>query len=185
MRSRILFVVLLLTLPFSVKAGRFALSTNLLGYAELGTMNIDASYAVSRRWSVTAGARYNPFTYNKGDADRQFQYRQQSYSIGARMWPWHIWSGWWFAAKARYQEYNTGGILSRETSEGDRVGAGLYSGYTLMISKHFNMEFGAGFWAGVDIYRKYSCPICGITTDKGRKGFVLPDDIMVSVVYVF
>ena len=136
MRSRILFVVLLLTLPFSVKAGRFALSTNLLGYAELGTMNIDASYAVSRRWSVTAGARYNPFTYNKGDADRQFQYRQQSYSIGARMWPWHIWSGWWFAAKARYQEYNTGGILSRETSEGDRVGAGLYSGYRYSPQKN-------------------------------------------------
>lgn len=185
MRLRVLVIVLLSVLPTTMHAHRFAVSTNLLGYAELGTFNIDASYAVSRRWSLIAGARYNPFTYNKGDVEQQFQCRQQSYSVGARMWPWHTWSGWWFAAKARYQEYNVGGILSRETKEGDRVGMGLYSGYTLMMSKHFNLEFGAGFWTGVDMYRRYSCPICGRTIDKGRKGFILPDDIMVSVVYVF
>ena len=78
-----------------------------------------------------------------------------------------------------------GGIVSRETQEGDRVGIGLYSGYTMMLSRHFNIEFGAGFWTGLDIYRKYSCPVCGLTTDKGRKGFILPDDIMISLVYVF
>ena len=78
-----------------------------------------------------------------------------------------------------------GGIISPETSEGDRAGLGLYFGYTLMVSRHFNIEFGSGFWAGVDVYRRYSCPICGLTTDKGRKAFVLPDDIMVSLVYVF
>ena len=161
------------------------MSTNLLGYAELGTMNMDVSYALSRRWSLTAGARYNPFTYNKGDVSSQFQYRQQSYSFGARFWPWHTWSGWWVASKARYQEYNFGGVVSRETSEGDRVGLGLYSGYTLMLSRHLNMEFGLGLWGGLDMYRKYSCPVCGLTIDEGKKGFVLPDDIMISIVYVF
>lgn len=78
-----------------------------------------------------------------------------------------------------------GGLLGRETREGDRVGAGLYSGYSYMLSSHFNIEFGLGFWAGLDMYRKYSCPICGITVDSGRKAFILPDDLMISIVYVF
>ena len=71
-----------------VHAQDFSLSTDLLGYARLGTMNVDASYAVSRRWSIVAGARYNPFTFRKGDIERQFQSRQQSYSIGARAKAW-------------------------------------------------------------------------------------------------
>lgn len=163
----------------------FSLSTDLLGYARLGTMNIDASYAVSRRWSLVAGARYNPFTFRKGDAQRQFQSRQQSYSVGARLWPWHIWTGWWFAGKLRYQEYNMGGIISRKTEEGDRVGAGLYAGYTHMLTAHVNLEFGVGLWAGMDRYMEYDCPVCGNVLASGRKAFLLPDDIMISVAYVF
>lgn len=163
----------------------FSLSTDILGYARLGTMNVDASYALSRRWSLVAGARYNPFTFRKGDLERQFQSRQQSYSIGARLWPWHIWSGWWFAGKLRYQEYNEGGIISRMTEEGDRVGAGLYAGYTHMLSKHFNLEFGLGLWAGMSAYRQYDCPVCGHVLESGKRMFLLPDDVMISVAYVF
>jgi hypothetical protein len=101
------------------------------------------------------------------------------------MWPWHTSSGWWFAGKARYQEYNYGGITSRATREGDRVGAGLYAGYTHMLGPHFNLEFGLGAWAGMDWYDIYSCQVCGLTVDSGNGFFVLPDDIMVAVVYVF
>ena len=78
-----------------------------------------------------------------------------------------------------------GGIMSSETEEGDRLGAGLYSGYTYMLSSHFNIEFGLGLWAGIDRYRRYSCPKCGITVGDGDRGFILPDDVTVSLVYVF
>ena len=158
----------------NVSAQKFSISTDLLGYARLGTMNLDASYALARRWSLTAGVRYNPFTFRKGDPDRQFQYRQQSCSVGMRLWPWHAWSGWWFAGKLRYQEYNYGGLISEKTEEGDRFGAGLYSGYTHMLSPHF-----------ISSYRQYSCPVCGLTVEKGEKFFLLPDDVMISLVYVF
>ena len=84
-------------------AQKYSISTDLLGYARLGTMNFDASYAISRRWSLVAGVRYNPFTFRKDDPEKQFQIRQQSYSVGMRLWPWHIWSGWWFAGKMRYK----------------------------------------------------------------------------------
>ena len=185
MRLKFISLAFMCLLPLVSEARRFTLSTNVLGYVELGTMNMDMSYALSRKWSLTVGARYNPFIFYKGDPSKQFQHKQQSYFVGVRMWPWHTWSGWWFATKGRYQEYNTGGILSRETSEGDRLGVGIYSGYTLMLSRHFNIEFGIGLWGGLDMYKRYSCPMCGLTVDAGEKFFVLPDDLMISVVYVF
>ena len=168
-----------------LNAQKISISTNLLGYAALGTMNAEISYSVSRRWSIVAGARYNPFTFRAGDDDRQFQLRQQSYSLGARLWPWHTLSGWWFSSKVRYQEYNNGGILSKSSSEGDRIGLGLYSGYTHMLSRHLNIEFALGLWTGADVFRNYSCTRCGITLDSGIVAFVSPDDIAVSLVYVF
>lgn len=181
-------LILPLLLAFAcsrTSAQTFSVSTDLLGYARLGTMSIDASYAVARRWSLIAGARYNPFTYRKSDPDRQFQNRQQSYAVGMRLWPWHTWSGWWFAGKLRYQEYNRGGIISRKTEEGDRFGAGIYAGYTHMLSSHINLEFGMGLWSGLSVYRQYSCPACGLTLSSGNKFFLLPDDVMISLAYVF
>lgn len=185
MRGLLLSVFILCMAAFQSAAQKYSLSTNLVDYALLGTLNAETSFSVSRHWSVTAGMKYNPFTFHEGDSRRQFQYRQQSYSLGARFWPWHSLSGWWIAAKLRWQEYNYGGILSREAEEGDRVGAGLSAGYTYMISKHFNMEFGLGAWSGKSWYRRYSCPSCGLTVDDGRKWFLLPDDVIISFAYVF
>ena len=185
MRSLLLSIVLLCFAAFHSAAQQMSVSTNLIDYACLGTLNAEASFSVSQHWSVTAGVKYNPFTYRKDDPQRQFQYRQQSYAIGARFWPWHSFSGWWLAAKAKYQEYNYGGIISPEAEEGDRAGVGLYAGYTHMISRHFNIEFGLGAWSGMGWYRRYSCPSCGLTVDDGRKWFLLPDDVMISFAYVF
>lgn len=186
-RLRRFGVILILSIMTggTIMAQKFSISVNLLECARLGTLNVDASYAIGRHWSLTAGARYNPFTYHKGDPDRQFQARQQSYAVGARLWPWHIMSGWWFGAKARWQEYNIGGVLSSKTREGDRFGGGIYAGYAHMLAPHLNLEFGLGLWAGADIYKVYSCPSCGLTLDGGVKGFVLPDDITIALVYVF
>lgn len=183
-RGTAVLMIMLLS-AIGVRAQKLGVSVDFLELAQLGTLNLAADYAVGRHWSVTADARYNPFTFHNGDPERQFQARQQSYSIGARLWPWHIMSGWWFAGKARWQEYNMGGILSQRTKEGDRFGAGLYTGYAYMLSSHLNLEFGLGVWAGADIYKVYSCPQCGLTLDGGTKAFVLPDDIMISLVYVF
>ena len=186
MNKRILIipaVFLLYCLPSA--AQRFSFSTDLIGYLCLGTINADVSMSLSQKWSLTAGARYNPFSFLSDDPERSYQLRQKSFSMGARMWPWHNASGWWFATKLRYQEYNMGGIISRETREGDRFGAGIYSGYTHMLSTHLNIEFGVGLWSGIDFYRKYSCPSCGLTLESGKGIFFLPDDIMISLAYVF
>lgn len=164
----------------------FSLSTNILGYAQLGTLNVDASLGFARHFSAEAGVRYNPFTFKGRDGvSDTMQSRQRTVSAGVRYWPWHIQSGWWLAGKAQYQEFNVGGIRTASTREGDRYGAGLSGGYTYMVSPHLNMEFGLGMWGGYEAFTVYQCPTCGKVTDSGDKFFFLPNDALLGIVYVF
>lgn len=185
---KVLNCVLALALSLScldISAQNLSVSTDFLDWAALGTINGEASYSLKRHWGLTADIKYNPFSFNSGNKKKSFQARQKSYSIGARYWPWHIFSGWWFSGKLRYQEYNTGGIVSKETFEGDRYGTAAGLGYTYMLTSHLNIEFGAGLWTGYESYTKYECPVCGPVLDKGKKFFFLPSDVMIALAYVF
>lgn len=168
---------------YSAHAQKLQISTNAVGLMCLGTLNAEINYAVAKNWSVGISGRYNPFTY--GQKEKQFQMKQRCVSAFARWWPWHIYSGWWVAGKAQWQEYNVGGILSPETEEGNRYGAGLTAGYSYMITPHINVEMGLGFWGGVKQYSVYSCPTCGKKLDGGSKAFILPNDIVIAFSYVF
>lgn len=169
--------------PASAQKG--SLSTDFLGYLDFVTLNLEASCPLARKWSATATVRYNPFTFNLGEGREHARDRQQAYAAGVRFWPWHVYSGWWISGKVQYQEYNTGGIFSDKTREGDRFGAVLAAGYAYMIGRHLNLEFGAGFWSGMDAYTAYSCPVCGLTESTGKKVFFLPADVVVAISYVF
>lgn len=166
-------------------AQKLSIESNAVGYMALGTLNAEASAAVARRWTVNAGVKYNPFNFNKSTEGDAMRLRQQSYSIGARFWPWHVYSGWWIAGKAQYQEYSFAGVFSRKSREGDRFGGGLSFGWTYMLAPRFNITFGAGFWAGLDRFRKYGCAVCGTLEDEGEEVFIAPNDLVVSFSYIF
>lgn len=177
-------VAFLLLLPgFAALAQKGAVSTNLLEYVNLGTLNAEGSYAFSRYWTVNAGLRYNPFSFHIGN--KEVNNRQQSYYAGIRYWPWYAYSGWWVGGKARYQEYNAGGLIARRTDEGDRIGLGVSAGYAYMLGPHVNLDFGVGIWGGYDKFTTYSCPTCGVTVNSGQRFFVLPDEILLAISYVF
>lgn len=164
-------------------AQNYSVGVNVLDCADLGTMNLEASCGIARRWTVSAGVKYNPFTW--GEDSRPFADRQRSVEAGARYWPWHIYSGWWMGGKVKYQEYNTGGIVSPASTEGDRYGGGLSAGYTFMLNTHLNLDVGLGLWSGLDRYVVYECVRCGRMTGGGEKFFVLPNDILLSISYIF
>lgn len=185
MGNKVVCFVLTILLCSVIQAQDVALSTNIADYANLGTINAEAALTLARHWSVNAGFRYNPFSFKGGKGDAGLQSKQRTLSLGARYWPWHIYSGWWIAGKMQYQEYNRGGIVSMETKEGDRYGAGLSAGYTYMLSEHFNLEVGLGGWTGIDRYKTYSCPSCGRLLDEGNKYFVLLNDVLLSFSYIF
>ena len=185
MKTKIILAAFAMLLSTGLKSQNIAVSTNIAGYANWGTLNAEASFSVARQWTVNAGVKYNPFTFKAGEDSHQVNNRQRLLAAGTRFWPWHVFSGWWIAGKLQYQEYNTGGITSSLTREGDRVGFGATVGYTYMLAKHLNLEFGLGGWAGADFFTVYECPVCGLTVDSGKKAFILPNDIIVALSYIF
>ena len=185
MENRRFFLVaaLLACLCLPCTAQRWSIATNMVDYANFGTLNLEGSLATSQHWSMTAVAKFNPFRYErKGEP---LSARQQLYGVGVRFWPWHVFSGWWAGTRLQYQEYNRGGIDKPETYEGDRYGLGLSGGYSYMINKHLNLDIGVGVWGGYDRYVTYACPVCGVTLGSGEQGFILPSDLMLALVYVF
>ena len=197
---KVLFTALLLAasllVPMGVSAQRYSVSTNLVEWANLGTINGEASVAIAQHFSLHAGARYNNWTFLKGnpddrftdpegDLERQFENRKQAYALGVRYWPWYIYSGWWGYVRGQYMEYNRGGLIRHTAEEGDALGVGVGFGYTHMIHRNWNIEFGLGVWGGVTKYTGYRCTNCGSVTAQGQKAFILPDDVFVSFIYVF
>lgn len=185
MKKILSLMTLLVIISTAASAQDWSLSTNILDYASLGTINAEGSAGVARRFSVNASVRVNPWTFHKGDASRQMQNRHQTYAAGFRYWPWHIYSGWWISGMAQYQEYNRGGILSQKTEEGDAFGLSLGGGYSLMIHENLNLDFGLSLWGGQKTYVTYACPSCGKILDKGSKWFFLPNELRVAIQYIF
>ncbi len=182
-----IITVLALVFAFSLGADaqKWSVGTNLIDYINFGTFNVEGSASVSRYMTVNASIRYNPWNFRTYEKETQMQNRVQQYALGVRVWPWHIYSGWWFGARAQYQEYNRGGIRSYRTEEGDAFGAGLSFGYTHMLNRHLNLEFGAGVWAGVKSYAFFEYPRYGKLLDRGTGMFVMPNDLLVSLVWIF
>lgn len=182
--NRTLAIFLFLLLPSLASAQRFQLSTNTVDYACLGTLNAEFDYALSRHWSLGIGGRYNPFSFPR-DGGNRMQLRQRSLGLNARWWPWHIYSGWWLSGKAQWQEYNMGGVISDKTEEGQRYGGGITAGYSYMVNRHLNLDFGLGVWGGRKRYTVYACPECGTRLESGTKTFILPNDVLIALSYVF
>lgn len=167
-------ILALATLPAA--AQRFSLGIDGARVLSLGTLNADASVALSQRISLHAGAALNPWTFHAGDADRQAQLRQFSCWGGLRWWPWHVYSGWWAGTDGAYLLYNAGGgILPRETEEGDAFAGRLLGGYSVMLSENWNLDIGVGVLGGWKQFTRYNCPSCGAIVDQGEKAFLLPD----------
>lgn len=154
-------------------APKYALRTNLLELTKGATLDMEASVGFLRHWSADADVRYNPWF----DAQKQ-----RSLGVGARWWPWYVYSGVWLSGKVRYQEYS---MMSAFTSEGDRYGGALTAGYSRMLGRHLNLDFGLGLWGGYETYSVYACETCGRIRERGAKYFLRPDDFIIALTFVF
>ncbi len=177
----------------SAGAQRLSAATNAADWAQFGTANASLQYGVTRHWSITAEARYNPWSFRTGGSEdermlSELKTRMQSYAVGARFWTWNVFSGWWLGAAAQYQEYDSGGVRApwvNLNEAGDAAGLVLSGGYALQLSEHWDLDFGLGLWGGWKSYTVYSCPWCGREVDKGRKFFIIPDKVILSLMYIF
>lgn len=164
---------------------KVALSTNAIEWANFGTINLEAGVGVSQHFSIQAGALYNPWNYRLKSGDSMYN-KQTTAFVGARWWPWYVFSGWWVGVKARYSDAAVTGIWRPALRETMSAGAGLSFGYTLMIHKNINVEFGAGCWGGYHFKNNlYDCPKCMELREARPKGFFGLDTVSVSFMYVF
>lgn len=195
---RVAFVCALLAVisATEARAQQWSVSTNLVEWGNLGTINGEVGVGVSQHFSLFVNARYNNWTFRKGvpedryedpygETEVQFENRKMAFAAGVRFWPWYTYSGWWLYLRGQYMEYNRGGLIRHIAEEGDAYGGGVGFGYTYMLHKNWNIEFGAGVWAGYKDYKIYRCTNCGGVLEDSKKFFFLPDDVFISLIYVF
>lgn len=186
MKKRLLILFLLICAAPSVWGQKWAVETNVLDWANFATANFEVSRRINRYSAAVAGVRYNPWKF-RDSSGSSHQNRALGANIGVRFWPWHIYSGWWFAVKAQAEEYSRGGIFKMsELHEGYALGASLSAGYALMVGDHWNLSFGIGGWVGYTDRTVYKCPDCGRKLSEYKGPFLLPDnETKVGVTYVF
>lgn len=195
MKRLLLIGVLGLILPLTCGAQIWTVQTNVLDWAALGTANAEIGVSVAQHFSIVVGGRYNPWEFHGEVSDNEgkpinfpIQLQQQTAYLGVRYWPWYVNSGFWLAVKGQYMaSFSNTGVWRAALEEGKNgFGGGLSLGYTFMLSKHLNLELGAGGWAGV--FKEYACynsPKKFYVREEGRKTFIAPDQVSLSFVYVF
>lgn len=185
------------TFRASENTARFAISTNIVDLGWFLTPNLDIQYSFGRRWSVEAMTKYNNWTFREEDPMRKNRQCSQEYSAGVRFWPWYVYSGWWFSAGGQYEEYSQRSLTNiYRKEEGDAFGLALAAGHSIQLRSWLNIDFGLGFWSGYKLYKAYegteACPDCGKRVDRldgseepSGKFFLLPDEVFVSVMFIF
>ena len=152
-----------------------------------GTINADFGISVAQHWSIHAAGRSNPWTFHYTADGERYRDIQYVASLGARWWAWYVYSGWWAGAKVQWANFMGKNILSNKLQDGrNATGLGLQGGYTLMLSKHLNLDFGLGVWGGA-LFRHevYDAEAQTTRTYGGTAWFIAPDSISISLMYVF
>lgn len=194
MKRRILTVILILTVIFpsfrtaaqESRKTQVALSTDLVDWANFGTVNLEAGVSLHQHFSVHAGAKYNLWNFKTHNLGLALYNKQTTAYAGFRYWPWYVLSGWWVGAQAQYTDYAETGVWRHALDTGKAIGGGVSFGYTLMLHENLNLEFGAGVWAGRRFeHTLYCCPDCMKVRESGPGNFVALNDISISLMYVF
>ena len=186
MMKKVIMVVILSLLSFSVFAQRFTVSTNVIDWANYGTANAEVGFSVSQHISLVAGGKFNGWDFSNSE-HTVYNKNIVGYA-GFRYWLWYVNSGLWFQFKGQYADYHITGTWRHALDEGKAAGAGLALGYTFMLSKHVNLELGAGGWGGYLIeHNVYEDPknLVPRPKDSGSRAFIDLDNITAAFVFVF
>lgn len=163
--------------------GPLAISTNLMDWLDLGTANLSVEYAFARRWSADVVTEYN-FLSLRGGALKD---KRRGVTVGVRYWPWHTYSGFWVRPFMGAESSDAAGLpLKFLNKRCDRFGAGVSGGYSLMIARNLNLDFGIGFWGGLrhDLPGGTETNANGTAPARSWGGYIAPKDIRISLMFV-
>ena len=166
---------------------RWAVSTNTLTWINVGTINAEGALGLTDHFSINAGFTANPWKITTPTSVKIMNQQYGGY-VGAKYWPWHVFSEWWIGVKAQYKNFYEEGLLTTGYMKGDALGAGLSAGYSFMIGKNMNLDLGLGLWGGrLFSYERtsYDTRHGMVVQDSGPRNFVFIDNVMIAFVYLF
>lgn len=178
---RLLPVALLFCCVQRAQAQFYGVGANL---AELstGTFNAEVSVATGSKWSLHLPVRYNPWTLG---GNRKL--KQLTVQPGARYWFDQSYGyGWFVGMNALVSRFNAGGLFGHAYRyDGMAYGAALSGGFSLPLSRFWNVEFELGGGGVYSNHAKYECERCGEKIKDEKGVYFVPTKVSVSLVYLF
>ena len=188
MKTKIILLsfLMLLAAGYRCDAQKVSVSTDLVDWAYLWTMNGEVNVSVARHVTVLAGGKINPWMYDMKKAGKELYDCQNTVYAGVRYWPWHVFSGWWVGGKLQYSDFKRTGLFNTKLKKGKSIGAGVSAGYTFMLNERLNLDLGLGFWGGRHFkYSEYDTPQAEMPTINAPKNFIAVDELTVGLMYIF
>lgn len=190
-KRKIVLLIFALTAIVGVRAQNVNLKTNLLTDALLSP-NLGIEIGLKPHWSLDLTGEVNFWTVNDHKWKHWFAQPE------ARYWFCEYFAKHFVGVHALGGQYNFGNLhnnikflgsdfssLTHHRYQGWAVGGGIAYGYSLLLAKHFNMEFEIGIGYLYTRFTQYYCKECGKETDKGHHNYFGPTKAAINLVYVF
>ena len=158
--------MLMLGTGLFANAQKLAVKNNLL-YDMTQTPNIGFEYAVSPKWTIGLNLGINTswhhasggsgffFPFSKGSAHGEHDKVQWRHILIS---------------------------LKDHRRQGKAFGAGIFYGYSWILSPHWSIEAEGGIDVGIAHFKEYDCANCGVFQRKDTKPFIAPK-IGINAVY--
>ncbi|MBP3774281.1 MAG: DUF3575 domain-containing protein [Bacteroidaceae bacterium] len=180
-------MAILLAITLTAKGQTLAVKNNLLYDAAL-TPNIGLELRTAPHWTLGINAGYMPWPQHSA---RRTKWKHLLVAPEMRYWFCETFSGHFLGFNAVYSHYNAGHLhlplglyptIKDKRKQGDLVAAGLFWGYSWILSPHWSFEAEAGVDVGYTWYKNYECAHCGTYLGKDDKSFVMPK-LGLNVIY--
>lgn len=175
--KRKLIICLLVLAPVLCSAQKFGVRINIIGMAT-GSLNLEASLALSNKWTLHLPVSYNPFVVRDN-----FKVKHLMTQPGARWWHWHSYSGLFIGAQAIAGKFNI--AITDSRYQGWGAGVGLSTGYAWMVTSKWNIEAEVGAGALYSVYDQFQRPHCGEFEGSFRRILYGPTKASISLMFIF
>lgn len=188
-----LILLLITTANLNLQAQDVAVKTNLL-YDATATINAGVEVAIAPRWTLDISGNFNGWNQS-----HQRRWKHWLVQPEARYWFCDPFAGHFLGMHLHGGQYNVGGLdnsisflgtdfsgLSDYRYQGWFLGAGVAYGYSVILGRHWNMEFEIGIGYAYTRYDQFNCVGCGrkIKEDQDHHYFG-PTKAAINLIYTF
>lgn len=189
----LLLFALATTTRLDLQAQEVAVKTNLL-YDATATINAGVEVAIAPRWTLDVSGNFNGWNQS-----HQRRWKHWLVQPEARYWFCDPFAGHFLGVHLHGGQYNVGGLdnhlsflgtdfsgLGDYRYQGWFVGAGVTYGYSVILGRHWNMEFEIGVGYAYTRYDQFRCVGCGrkVREDQDHHYFG-PTKAAINLIYVF